>query len=797
MQITFCSMAGLLGLLLPVYLPHFIPVQPQLVVLSSLLLLVKLRPFQLLAVFWAGVLITTLNMTAVVNAQLPESLVGQDLIVRMTILNLQHGQREKGKKGTTVRLLARIESLAIDQDNDDIRSIHDTFVARQVKLSWRKHDRQRTPAVGDHVNAIVRMKPPRGFVNPGGFDYQAWLFHQDIAATGYVKTLDQAFTGKNDQQTQASDLVVQSVRGMRTGLERQVRSANLGANRGLIRALLLGDRSEISQDQWAVLQGTGTIHLMAISGLHVGLIAGLVFSALRFCFGLWPGMGSAVLLRLVPVGGSLFVSGLYVVISGVGVPAQRAWWVALCVGVCYVLGRKLNPFKALLFVVGIVLMMNPFAATQQGFWLSFFAVFILLLALSFRAGSQPIWQKALMTQFVLMIGMSGVLFVFGIPFSASGYLANIIAVPVVGLLVVPLLFVGVLVSCVSGDLAGGLFGAAAFVIDKLWLVLELLYRSEWLFWFSPEGELPAFCLISGAILMVIPFRLKLWLPGAVLIAVGLLADRSAVDYRLTVLDVGQGLSVVFESPSNTLVYDTGARYSDSFNMGSRIVAPYLRYRNVKQLDYVVVSHGDNDHIGGLRGLVDAIPTDTIITNHISHEDYTGAYVSGCARGHTLRLDQARVQILWPKDHSISSPARREPFSSSPRSSNDQSCVVLIHFAGQKVLLTGDIERDVERELLESGVLPTEVDVLIAPHHGSATSSSMAFLKAVEPKHVVFSAGYQNRYRHPAKRIRKRYEIMKARQWFTGEQGAIIFEWLQSEHLHVSSERISNKKAWYK
>lgn len=775
----FFNLIGLLfGLLLPAFLPDFLSLQALFVMAAVVLLYAKLHVFRLLLCLLLGVTFSTWNMGRVVDAQIDESLTGKDLEVSLTILIV-----ETRTDDNLVRFVGVLNHLKIQEDVPGGCPACDKMHGQRIQLAWRdKKGDAITLSEGDDIHGVARLKRPRGFVNPGGFDYQAWLLHRRISATGYLKSVATLKKGESRFS------YVSFVQRIRANLH--AKFFDNGKHIALTQALLLGDTSNVSPEQWRILQSTGTIHLIAISGLHVGLIAGLVFSACRLFIGFLPsvyfGMDSrACVLRSIPVFASVFAAGVYVLISGSGIPAQRAWWVVLCIGGFHILGRKINPFNALLLVAIVVVVLNPFCATQQGFWLSFCAVFALLLGLSYRVEPGRWWQKMLQMQLVLTVGLSGILCVFGVPLSGVSFVANLFAVPLIGVFIVPCIFLAAVLSSFSMVLAQLMFQCADMALLKLWDGLVYLSDIEALFWFSPGAPIPTISIILGTLLLIVSARLRLQGPAVVLIVASLASQSGNDRVRLSVLDVGQGLAVVFESPNETLVYDTGARFSDRFDIGSRVLAPYLRYRNIRHVDFLVVSHGDNDHAGGLVGLVQSMDIGTVISNHVSPSEISDSTLWTCHNDRKWQMGEVTAQVLWPAISNI------EQYSS-----NNQSCVILLEWQGYSVLMAGDIESEVEMALLASGVLPDRVDVLVAPHHGSATSSSMAFLKAVNPKHVIYSAGYRNRYRHPAKRVIKRYEIIGAEQWHTGTHGALTFEWNDLAVLCVNAERLNKQKAWY-
>lgn len=778
MSLLFYAVFFLFGLILPVFLPQLLPFQILIVLLASGLLFWRVVIARVVCILLFACLLSSTQLHRIINAQLPASLQGQDLKVRLHVLGLP--QEKRGNRRFVARV---IEMSSVDGERCEYCA---RMRGQKIKLSWRRDNAAQILRSGQTWRLRVRLKKPRGFVNPGGFDYQAWLLGQGFSASGYVKR-------HRDNQLLSRQLLSLPA-SLREGIDKRLFSVQNLELEGILRALILGDKAQISADQWKVLQATGTSHLMAISGLHIGLIAMFAFTGVRWMFALLPMGGSYLLLRAVPAFASIAASGIYAAVSGFAVPSQRAWFIVVVVSTCYLIGRKLNPWRLLLFAAIAVLLVNPLAATQNGFWLSFGAVFSLLLSFAYRARVIGAVKGVLLMQWSVFVGLSILLFACQLPLSGWSPLANIVAVPVVSLLVIPSLFLAALFSLISQSIAFFFFNMSHIVLQKVWDLLSWMSRVDLNVWFSIGNVWLLVVGFIGAVFILLPRALALKLPGLILLCLALCGNRGGQadnDYRMTVLDVGQGLSLVVETPNQTLVYDVGAKFSSGFDIGSRVVAPYLRYRNLRKVDVVAISHGDGDHVGGLQGLLTSLPTERLMINQSLNDrknkrsELEYPLAEPCLAGMQWQMDALNARVLWPSEKSLGA-----------SHSNNDSCVILLQSAGVSLLLTGDIEAAVETKLLESGLLPATVDVLIAPHHGSKTSSSKAFIRALKPKHVVFSAGFLSPYRHPSLVVVERYREAGTQIWNTAEHGAVTLEWGANISLEVFSERWRSPKPWF-
>ena len=611
-------------------------------------------------------------------------------------------------------------------------------VPARLRVSWYDGPALRA---GETWRLAVRLKRPHGLVNPQSFDYEAWLLAQRIGATGTVKT---------------GELIhpAHGAAAWRDKLRQRLLSVSAHGREGALTALVLGDDSGLSSADWQVLQSTGTVHLMVISGQHIGLLAALLYGLFAGLarMGLWPRAWPWLPSACISAFSGALAYGL---LAGFEVPVQRA-----CVMVGLVLlwrwrFRHLGVFLPFLLALLAVLLWEPLASLQPGFWLSFGAVLLLMLIFAGRLGAWPWWATLLRAQWAMAIGLLPLLLALGLPVSASGPLANLIAVPVVGLLVVPLALLGTLLLPLPG-LAAVLLGAAGWLLDLLFSLLAQL--AMWMpAWLPSDLPLWAWLLVAlGALVVLLPAALPVRSLGLVLLLPLAFAAQQRPPHGLAevwMLDVGQGLAVLVRTHTHDLLYDAGPRFGE-FDTGERIVLPSLRALDVRGLDLLLLSHADNDHAGGAVAIKRGLPVTQVLSGE-PRKLSRALQAQGCSR-HDWQWDGVQFSTWqW----------------AGARNGNQASCVVRIEANGERLWLTGDIDSHAERALLDSG-LSMPAQWLLAPHHGSRSSSSAALLERVAPQAVLISRGAHNAFGHPHAEVLARYRAQNAQLYDTALHGAV-------------------------
>ncbi|MFC6923730.1 DNA internalization-related competence protein ComEC/Rec2 [Microbulbifer taiwanensis] len=666
-----------------------------------------------------------------------------------------------------------------------------------LDLTWYRVDpqvRQQLRA-GSRWLLPLRLKRPRGSINPHGFDYEGWLLQRGVYATGYVRPQDHRPRYLGD--TPGLPALRQWLRDRLTALP--VRRSEL------LCALLLGDRSGLSSGDRQLLRETGTAHLLAISGLHVGMVTGF-FLLLGKLLGRLVGLATGATPRGLAVFLALAGSLAYTLLAGAPLSARRALAMTWVLLLAWQWRRRIGAGLAYSLALALVLTLQPLAFFGAGFWLSFVAVGALLLGFSGRlriggwAGGEGQRGRQLLaggagllrSQWLVAIGLVLPSLVFFSGFSPGGLLLNLVAIPWLGFAILPPLMLGTLLT---GTWVGD--WCSRFAGWQLDLLMDFLEagRGALPAWqvLGPPADLVVLCLAAlGVLLLLLPAGLPGRRLGWLFLLPPLLpflphANGTADSLRLTVLDVGQGLAVVLRTPQQRLLYDTGPLSGSGWSAGSQIIAPYLLGEGVPALDTVIVSHGDMDHAGGFAGLSETLPLGrTVAPGQLAGRlrGISGGRVSQCLAGNDVTLGDLRLQWLWPDIRGLSG------------EENDHSCVVLIDWRGVRILLTGDISSQVERQLSSRYPDLAPVDLLIAPHHGSRSSSSPALVDWAKPRQVIFSAGFRHHFGHPHPDVVRRYSASGAQLFNTADSGALEFTWRNGDRLPTIDAARSAGRFWY-
>ncbi|WP_193164139.1 DNA internalization-related competence protein ComEC/Rec2 [Microbulbifer hainanensis] len=706
--------------------------------------------------------------------RLPMSAYGQDFTLDVEVVSLPQVREEPGRSATTgtsasLRFTAQVLA-GQDAESDGL-----DFAGELLDLTWYRApaDIQAQLRCGSRWRLALRLKRPRGSVNPHGFDYEGWLLRRGIYATGYVRPRDLPPRNLG---------AVPGLAALRQHLKDTL-WAQHPRRPELLSALLLGDRSGLSRADRQLLQRTGTAHLLAISGLHVGLVAGcllLLGGVLGRLWGIWRGCSPTYLPAALAVPGCF----VYTLLAGAPLSAQRAL-VMVCV-LLFAWRWRLAPGFAFALALAIVLTLQPLAFYSAGFWLSFVAVAALLLSFTNRvriragadspasmvlAGARARGADLLRSQWAIFLALLLPSLFFFSGFSAGGALVNLIAIPWVGLLILPSLLCGALL--VTTPLGPPCLAFAGWQLD---LLMDMLAKTQALHiaWQS-EGLVLAIpgilCAAGSALLLLMPRGLPGrglgWLFFAAVLLPWIRPAGEPAGLQVTALDVGQGLAVVVRTPEYQLAYDTGPRSATGWSAGSAVVAPYLLGEGSRDLDSVIVSHADLDHAGGLDGVMALLDVERIVAPGELAARYGHDFLrptERCIGGGVENHGALQVRWLWPRSAAVSG------------AENDDSCVALLNWHGVRILLAGDISAAAERQIVHLYPDLPPVDLLVAPHHGSRSSSSPAFVRWAHPDYVVFSAGFRHHFGHPHAEIVARYRAAGAHLLNTAASGAVKIVW---------------------
>ncbi len=713
--------------------------------------------------------------------QLPDALIGQDVLIEGVVSGLP----VKNNRSVRFEFVVQRYTL-VDKVGNKIKQLQVSRLPLHIRLSWYYH--RGKIKTGEHWQLQVRLKPPHGNQNAGGFDYEKWLYLNNITATGYVrKSPHNKFSGLVDHNI---DSIRESIRSVLSGLADKT-------YRGLLQALTIGDKSVISQPQWSVLRKTGTSHLMAISGLHIGLIAGFVFFLVRrlvpafMCHILAASQIAAIV--------SLLFAGFYAALAGFSVPTQRAFIMLLVVMLAMIARRPALSVDTLSVALILILLMSPRSVLSVGFWLSFFAVMIIGFVSSARINIKQsklsCWRQGLKIQWFIAVGMLPLSIVMFSQGSVISPIANMLVIPLIGLLIVPLALLASFISFISIEPALFLFTQISSLFDWIWALLEMLSNFPYAsLTFPAIPLLHGLMAILGGILLLTPNGFPLRYSGLILIIPLLLYKPprpESGEFWVDVIDVGQGLSVLIRTTEKVLLYDTGAKYSDHFDMGRQAIMPYLASIGLKQLDKLIISHGDNDHDGGTASLLEMIEIEQIIAEQqvFMKRRRISAPDKACQQGMIWQWNGVHFEILHPDK------ARTVTY----KKLNNRSCVLKVHNKDYSLLLVGDIEAKAERDLLQQSGVDLQADMLLVPHHGSNTSSSQAWLNEVMPKVAIVSSGYKNRFRHPTNRVMARYYGLGSRLLNTANTGMIQIKMAKKtapERMKFNLQRKINRHYWH-
>ena len=664
-------------------------------------------------------------------------------------------------------------------------------VPRHVLLSWyRPRDSAAAPPVvqaGEAWRFAVRLKRPHGQANPGGFDYERWLLEQGIRATGYVR-------GSAERLDAEPGSAMQWVHRVRSGVRERF-AAVLGDRpyAEMLVALAIGEQRGIPQAQWEVFRRTGIGHLVAISGLHVTLVATVVGAIVGWAWRRQPALVLRWPVRKAQAPAALGAAAGYALLAGLGIPVQRALIMLFVVVAALLCGRRPAPSRVLAAALLGVLVFDPWACLSAGFWLSFGAVGVILMLITGRPARGPRWKAALRVQIGISLALLPLLVLLFNSFPVLSPLANVGAIPVVSFVVAPLVLIAALLPLeLPLHLAHGVTG-----LMMVWV--EWLSALDLALWRQPT---PPLWLALAAIAAMAVLLLPRGTPGrpaaSVVVAALLVWEGARPDdgtFRVTVLDVGQGLAVHVQTSRHDLLFDAGPPYGANADAGSRVVLPYLEAAGVTRLHTAVLSHDDKDHVGGVESVARGLAVERWLLGGGLFEALPvtgpeGASVAACLAGAGWEWDGVRFELLNPV---------RQLQRAAPREDNDGSCVLRVSNAAGSLLLTGDIGAAAERDIVaRSPGGELTADVVVSGHHGSRSSSSDAFVAATLPEAVIHSAGHRNAFGHPHPEVWARWAQAGARNWRTDSQGAIQAEFssVGGSGVALSAHRKVEPRYWH-
>ncbi len=645
-----------------------------------------------------------------------------------------------------------------------------------VELTWYEPDRPLHAA--ERVRVEARLRRPRGFANPGGVDLEARMLREGVGATGYVRRLETL--GRD-----GGDVLAMPVLAARDAIAAAIREA-LGARpaTGIIAGLAVGLQDALDPGQWRALARSGTSHLMAISGLHVGLFA-IVAGGLAGRLQRWrQRRGARAPSRDVAVAAGALAALGYALLAGWSVPAQRTAIMITVASFALLQRRAAGAVSVLALGVLAVLVADPLAPLAAGFWLSFGAVGAILLVASGRVSREGWLAGYARAQWAVTVGLVPVLAGSFGAVSVVGMAVNLVAIPLYTLVIVPLVLASVTVLLAWPAVGAVLLGAVAWLVEASWPLIEVPAAWAWASWgIAGLPPLGWFALVAGAAAALAPLPAAGRVAGGLLVLSACLWRGAALAEgaaRFTLLDAGQGLAAVVETRRHVLVYDAGPAFRSGSDAGALAVEPYLRHRGIRRIDRLVASHDDLDHAGGAATLARLLPVGELVASGRALD--TLGPVTRCRRGDGWRWDGVEFEWLHPG-------------TVRQAGDNDGSCVLAVRAGPHVVLLTGDIEAAAEGELAGAGLVPP-ASVVTVPHHGSRTSSTPPFIDAVQARWALVPAGHGNRWGFPRADVVERWRASGARVLVTSSSGAIVFEVDPRRTLADPHEwRVASRRPW--
>ncbi len=748
-------------------------------VVSAAIIFIKCKklPQQKILRFFAAFIIgfswCSINVWQVRNSIIETEFEGKDLTLTgiiNSVPQLKTSTTKKGKIITRAKFRLLVESASTSAENGvSIENL------KTVQLSW--YNLRQEITAGQRWTLKVRLKKPHGFANVGGFDYEKWLFSNRIGATGYVK-LDKSNQLIDDSTLYGWDDM------LRERVIKRLRNTLPESDfNGIIIALATGHRSDISKTQWNGLLTSGTNHLVAISGLHIGLIAALAFFCVKNIWGLNLRLANKVAPIYVAASAAIIASFVYAGLAGFSVPTQRALIMVVIVMGGILFKRHTTTEHTLSVALVCVLLVEPLSVLMPGFWLSFAAVVIILFAIRSvkKENGWRNWMRQwVMVQGFIAVGLAPLTLIFFDRVSLVSPLVNLIAVPLFSFIVVPLVFLAMLLFAFIPIVAVFIFEIVQWVLELFWYFIELTTKFDYATFSCSRLFSLTILLFAIAIILMLYFgkkRLLLLGPLSCLITAFTMSNIGYEEFQIDFLDVGQGSAMVIRTTEHTLIYDAGP--SRGLNAGDSVIVPYLAALGIDGIDKIVISHADNDHAGGAKAIIEAVEVNELIVGeNLKQIEYESSF---CKSGQSWKWDGVKFEFIYPF---------------KIRDGNDASCVLLVSSKNAKVLLTGDISKAAEKRILKKLKNKNlDVDIVAVPHHGSKGSSSLKFVNRIKPQYAVVSSGYRNRYKFPKPRVVNTYKQAGANLLNTANSGMISFKVSDDGVSKPLQYRTENKRVW--
>jgi len=716
------------------------------------------------------------------DARLPRALEGRDFSVVGRIAELPQVRSD----ATSFNL--RVESATLDGKPVALHG--------HINVSWYEGAPSIEPC--SHWLLLLRLKRPRGLLNPGGADSERSSLERGVVATGYVRD------DPDNRPLRASSFCINGVRdAISRGIAERVHDPHDAA---LLQAFSVGDTRGLEQRDWEVARANGVSHLIAISGFHVGVAAVFGVWLALLSYVIWPRLGWWLPRPQAQAGAALLVAGVYSALAGFGLPTVRTLLMIAVVAIARCSRRAGSGAQSLALAMIAILLVDPLCVLAPGFWLSFVGVSFLMLCLQARGrGLRAFAHELSAGQMVMTVSLLPLSLWFFGEASLVGALSNLLAVPIISFIIVPCALAGVLLMVVCPPLAAPVLRLAATLAHVQWWMLEKMATWPGAHWYLPTVQPWAMLLaVLGALWLFLPRGVPMRWLGVLLFLPLLMPPRELPAegaFQAWVLDVGQGLSVLLRTRGHVLVYDTGARYPSGFDLGESTVLPSMHALGMDRLDMLMISHGDNDHAGGAESVADAFPD---APRYAGEPDRMTIPMQPCVAGQSWQWDGVRFRVLNPAADKAPA-ATRAALDKKSAKNNDRSCVLLVEGRGGRLLLTGDISTKEEQQVLaalDQGTVDRAQwrrqtsPVTLVPHHGSSGSSSAGFIAGVKPSFALVSAGWRNRFGHPRPDTLARYAAARVPVFNTADQGAIPVDFpAEASAQRLTGWRFREKRYW--
>lgn len=728
-----------------------------------LLLLARYQPaYRVIYLFIAAFLWASFHLQLQLDKRLPGDLDGEIFQISGVVDDIVE------LRSQSIRFLLVPDSISNDR----------VVLPDKIRLSWYRS--KQIPRAGERWQFEVKLRSPSGFANPGGFDYERWLLVKGIGATGYVR--------KSNSNSKLADAPWWNIDNYRASIAAAIqRHCQDCRHTGLYQALTIGHRGNIELHQKKVLQETGTAHLLAISGLHVGLVAALFYGLGQILWRLW---WHRYRINRLEASAALAIVGavFYAALAGFSIPTIRALVMLAVVFLALLLRRGINLLNSIAIALSLILIWDPLAVGSASLWLSISALLIIALG-QYLLVNQPGRLRQLLTIqllfSLLFIPLSLMLFNQASP---AGFFANVVAIPLLSLVILPAVLLASTLAFFQLSFAEWLFTGIDWLMGVLFDYLSLLLDSG--LGVYQNANTPILLLLSatiGLLLLLLPLGKTAIKPALLLILLPFFWHNKGLDqggFQLTVLDVGMGTSIVVETKYHSLVYDFGPGRRQGFSAGEWVVKPYLRFRSIDDPDLMIISHADQDHSGGFYSFVDDVDPARLLSGTPSEVGELFEFeseVRDCHDYPAWRWDGVDFEFFTNDD------------LLTDESRNNRSCVLKVS-GYHSVLLSGDIEAEQERRLINAYGLKLKSDVLVAPHHGSLTSSTEAFVNQVLPKITVFTLGRNNRWGFPKKAVTDRYKKTGRTVYRSDHHGAVTIH-SHAEGMSIDSYRQGRNRLW--